>query len=64
MTKAVFQSDFFQDEYEFYLSDLYDDGGEEISEAPSTEQLNEFAQTYQSFLQHLEPALPSLKIRL
>ena len=61
MTEIVFKSSFFQQGNEFYLGDLYDEDGEEIEDAPSIEQLDEFAQTYQAFLHHWEACLAQLQ---
>lgn len=54
MTSVQFQSNFFQSEHEFYLGDLYDEDGEEIEEAPTIKQLDEYAETYQNFINHFE----------
>ncbi|RKG32099.1 hypothetical protein D7V32_06770 [Acinetobacter tianfuensis] len=63
MTEIVFQSNFFQHGNALYLGDVYDEEGEEIENAPSIEQLNEFAQSYQAFLQHLESCLEQIQHR-
>lgn len=52
MTSVQLPSNFFQGEYEFYLGDLYDEDGEEIEDAPSMKQLDEYAETYQNFINH------------
>ncbi len=61
MTSVQFPSNFFQGEHEFYLGDLYDEDGEEIEEQPTTEQLDEFTETYQSFIQHWTQLLAQLQ---
>ena len=61
MTSVQFPSAFCQGKHEFYLGDLYDEDGEEIEEEPTTEQLNEFAETYQSFILHWPQLLAQLQ---
>ena len=61
MTSVQFLSAFFQGKHEFYLGDLYDEDGEEIEEEPTTEQLDEFAETYQSFILHWPQLLAQLQ---
>lgn len=61
MTEIIFKSNFFQHGNEFYLGDLFNEDGEEIEDAPSAEQLDEFAQTYQSFLHHWEACLAQMQ---
>ena len=61
MTSVQFPSAFFQGKHEFYLGDLYDEDGEEIEEEPTTEQLDEFAETYQSFILHWPQLLAQLQ---
>ena len=63
MTEIIFKSNFFQHGNEFYLGDLFDEDGEEIEDAPSAEQLDEFAQTYNLFCTIGKLALLKCKIK-
>lgn len=52
--EPVFSNPFFKSEATIFLGDEFDDEGEEIEDAPDQEQLDEFAATYQHFLNHIQ----------
>lgn len=46
---------------EVFLGEAYDDDGEEIEEFPTENQLNEFAETYQNFIENIESNIQSIQ---
>lgn len=58
----TFSNQFFdKQEIEIFLGEEYDEDGEEIEEPPAENQLTEFAETYQDFIENIETNIKSIQ---
>lgn len=58
----TFSNQFFdKQEIEIFLGEEYDEDGEEIEEPPTENQLTEFAETYQNFIENIETNIKSIQ---
>lgn len=62
--EITFSHPFFEKQnVEIFLGEEYDEDGEEIEETPDGSQLDAFAASYQSFLNHFEAHLQNIQIK-